>query len=101
LAVAIPRLAKLDARPRAELSGVSASRAQQIRAGAIGAKRAMSSLDVSQVDLCPWALREGIMLHYLQNSLDQATTLPLQPVEPELPRVANIVRSLPTRDNAS
>jgi exopolyphosphatase/guanosine-5'-triphosphate,3'-diphosphate pyrophosphatase len=60
----------------------------------------MNSLDISRVDLCPWALREGIMLHYLQSSLDEATTLALQPIDPELTRSANNVRSLPPRDGA-
>jgi exopolyphosphatase/guanosine-5'-triphosphate,3'-diphosphate pyrophosphatase len=100
LAAAIPHLAKLDARQRAELRGVSASRAHQILAGAIVAKTTMSSLDISRVDLCPWALREGIMLHYLQSSLDEATTLALQPIDPALTRSANNVRSLPPRDDA-
>jgi exopolyphosphatase/guanosine-5'-triphosphate,3'-diphosphate pyrophosphatase len=100
LAAAIPRLANMDTRQRAELRGVSASRAHQILAGAIVAKTAMNSLDISRVDLCPWALREGIMLHYLQSSLDEATTLALQPINPELTRSTNNVRSLPPRDGA-
>jgi exopolyphosphatase/guanosine-5'-triphosphate,3'-diphosphate pyrophosphatase len=76
----------------------TASRAHQILAGAIVAKTTMSSLDISRVDLCPWALREGIMPHHLQSSLDEATTLALQPIDPELTRSANNVRSLPPRD---
>jgi exopolyphosphatase / guanosine-5'-triphosphate,3'-diphosphate pyrophosphatase len=27
----------------------------------------MSALDIKQVEICPWALREGIMLHYIQS----------------------------------
>ncbi|MBC6448721.1 Ppx/GppA phosphatase family protein [Actinokineospora xionganensis] len=75
----IPRLAELPAAQRAKLRGVSGSRAHQILAGALTAKITMVALGVSTVDLCPWALREGIMLRHLQ-CVDQAEPLPLQSV---------------------
>jgi hypothetical protein len=37
------------------------------------------------VTLCPWALREGIMLHYLHRSFDNSQDLPLQALGPETP----------------
>jgi exopolyphosphatase/guanosine-5'-triphosphate,3'-diphosphate pyrophosphatase len=76
----IPRLASLDARERARLSGVSRSRSRQILAGAVVAKAAMKTLNVHSVDVCPWALREGIVLHYLQSTHNESFDLPLRPL---------------------
>ena len=50
---------------RAELPGVSTGRAAQLLAGAIVAEAVMSLLDVDEVQVCPWALREGIILRRL------------------------------------
>jgi len=61
----IPRLAARTDAERARLPGISASRAHQSLAGAIVAEAAMEVLDVRQVTLCPWALREGILLDRL------------------------------------
>jgi len=77
----VPRLAKLTADERARLRGISAPRSRQILAGAVVAKAAMGALDVSGVSICPWALREGIMLHYLQSTLDDTWAHPLQPLK--------------------
>jgi exopolyphosphatase/guanosine-5'-triphosphate,3'-diphosphate pyrophosphatase len=49
----------------AELDGVSAARAHQTLAGAIVAAAAMELLDVDELELCPWALREGVILSRL------------------------------------
>jgi exopolyphosphatase/guanosine-5'-triphosphate,3'-diphosphate pyrophosphatase len=65
LASALPRLATMTNKERAELPGVSASRAQQIVAGGIVALAVMEKLDVDEVEICPWALREGIVLRRL------------------------------------
>ena len=62
---AIPRLAEMTDKGRAELPGVSTSRARQIVAGAVVAFSVMDYLDVSEVEICPWALREGIVLRRL------------------------------------
>jgi exopolyphosphatase / guanosine-5'-triphosphate,3'-diphosphate pyrophosphatase len=45
-----------------EMDGVSAGRARQLLAGAIVAKAAMRHLSIAEADLCPWALREGVIL---------------------------------------
>jgi len=58
----ISRMASSDL---AELDGVSAGRAHQTLAGAIVAGAAMDALGVSQLELCPWALREGVILRRL------------------------------------
>jgi exopolyphosphatase / guanosine-5'-triphosphate,3'-diphosphate pyrophosphatase len=76
----IPRLAALGTRERAKLKGVSRSRSRQIVAGAVVARAGMKALNVECVDVCPWALREGIILHYLQTTFNQPFDLPLRPL---------------------
>src|SRR5262249_22763337 len=49
----------------AEMDGVSASRSRQLLAGAIVAEAAMRRLGIDSVELCPWALREGVILRRL------------------------------------
>ncbi|PWU43997.1 hypothetical protein DLJ46_28345 [Micromonospora globispora] len=48
-----------------ELEGVSAGRAHQLLAGAVVAEAVMRRLDVDTLDICPWALREGVILRRL------------------------------------
>jgi len=62
LAELVPRLAQLTAAERAELPGVSEARAAQLAAGAVVVESALELLDVDRLDLCPWALREGVIL---------------------------------------
>jgi exopolyphosphatase/guanosine-5'-triphosphate,3'-diphosphate pyrophosphatase len=62
IAAFISRMASADL---AELDGVSAARAHQTLAGAIVAASAMDALDVDVLELCPWALREGVILRRL------------------------------------
>lgn len=61
----VPRLAQMTAAQRAQLPAVSASRAPQLLAGAIAVDAAMDLLGVEELDLCPWALREGLILRRL------------------------------------
>ena len=49
----------------AELEGVSPSRAHQLAAGALVAEATMRALDVPVLEICPWALREGVILRRL------------------------------------
>lgn len=77
----IPRLARVPAKQRAKLRGVSQNRARQIVAGAVVARAAMKALNVTGADVCPWALREGIILHYLQTRLTESLVLPLRPLD--------------------
>lgn len=58
-------LSRLNVAERAKLPGVSPGRAAQALAGAIVAEAAMDLLDVEQLDVCPWALREGVILRRL------------------------------------
>ncbi|MET9000407.1 hypothetical protein [Amycolatopsis sp. NPDC004169] len=75
----IPRLARVPAAERAGLRGISKPRARQVVAGAVAAEVALSALDVPSVEVCPWALREGILLRHLEQ-LGETTPLPLQPL---------------------
>ena len=61
----VPRLAEMTYAQRAALPGVSEGRAPQLLAGAVVAEAVMSLLDVGEVQICPWALREGIILRRL------------------------------------
>jgi exopolyphosphatase/guanosine-5'-triphosphate,3'-diphosphate pyrophosphatase len=61
----VPRLAELSAAKRAQLPGVSVGRAPQLLAGAVVADAAMDLLGVDELRICPWALREGIILRRL------------------------------------
>ncbi len=58
-------ISRMSTDDRAELEGVSASRAHQLVAGALVAKAAMRALGVFELDICPWALREGVILRRL------------------------------------
>jgi exopolyphosphatase/guanosine-5'-triphosphate,3'-diphosphate pyrophosphatase len=50
----------------AEIDGVSPGRAHQILAGAVVAEVTMRSLGIDEVEICPWALREGVILRRLE-----------------------------------
>jgi len=65
VAALMPRLARMTAAERSQLPGVSAGRAPQMLAGAIVAEAVMDLLGVEQLDICPWALREGVILRRL------------------------------------
>jgi exopolyphosphatase / guanosine-5'-triphosphate,3'-diphosphate pyrophosphatase len=58
-------VSRIESSALAELEGVSAQRAHQVPAGAVVARAAMRAVDVPFVRICPWALREGIILRRL------------------------------------
>ncbi len=66
----LPRLASMSAAQRAALPGVSEGRSRQLLAGALVAEAAMDLLEVSELDICPWALREGVILRRLDQLVD-------------------------------
>ena len=49
----------------AGLPGVSPSRTHQIVPGALVAEVVMDIFDLAELEICPWALREGIILERL------------------------------------
>ena len=59
------RLADMTLEQRAKLPGVSDNRARQIVAGAFVAESVMRNLDIEKLEMCPWALREGVILKFL------------------------------------
>lgn len=61
------RLAEMTVKQRAELPGVSAGRAHQLVAGALVADAAMDLFDLAELEICPWALREGVILRRLDS----------------------------------
>ncbi|MFD7317025.1 Ppx/GppA family phosphatase [Streptomyces sp. NPDC056730] len=61
----VPRLSVMSALQRAALPGVSDGRSSQLLAGALVAEGAMDLFGVESVEICPWALREGIILRRL------------------------------------
>lgn len=61
----VPRLAGMTAARRAELPGVSAARAPQLLAGAVVVEAALELAGIDSLELCPWALREGLILRRL------------------------------------
>ena len=65
IAVWARRLPEMTASERAKLPGVSVGRAPQLAAGAIVADAILDLLQVDGLVLCPWALREGVILRRL------------------------------------
>jgi len=58
-------ISRMTSSDLAELDGVSVGRAHQVLAGAVIAAAAMDALSVAELELCPWALREGVILRRL------------------------------------
>lgn len=65
LAELVPKLAKLTAAERADLPGVSSNRAAQVLAGAMVVEAVMDIVGIEELVVCPWALREGVILQRL------------------------------------
>jgi exopolyphosphatase/guanosine-5'-triphosphate,3'-diphosphate pyrophosphatase len=59
------KLSEMDESTRAKLPGVSENRASQIVAGAFVAESVMRNLDIKELEICPWALREGVVLKWM------------------------------------
>ncbi len=67
----IPELVAMEADTLAKLPGVSSSRAHQIVPGALVAEACMDIFGLNELEICPWALREGVILE----RLDQISVL--------------------------
>jgi exopolyphosphatase/guanosine-5'-triphosphate,3'-diphosphate pyrophosphatase len=59
------RLGDMTLEERTRLPGVSANRARQIVAGAYVTESVMRNLDLRELEICPWALREGVVLKWM------------------------------------
>ena len=65
LSTLVEELRTLSPEGVSRLPGVSLDRAHQIRAGAIVAEATMDLFDLTELEICPWALREGVLLEHL------------------------------------
>ena len=63
----IPRLARLPASARQELPGITPDRTFQIVGAAVSLHTAMRMLNVKELEVSPWALREGVLLRYIES----------------------------------
>ena len=61
----IPKLVAMSPGDLAVLPGVSPSRTHQILPGALVAEACMDIFDLAELEICPWALREGVILERL------------------------------------
>jgi exopolyphosphatase/guanosine-5'-triphosphate,3'-diphosphate pyrophosphatase len=68
----VPKIAEMNYSQRAQLPGISVGRADQLLAGAIVAQETMEFLKLNTLEICPWALREGIILRRLDWFPDDA-----------------------------
>jgi exopolyphosphatase / guanosine-5'-triphosphate,3'-diphosphate pyrophosphatase len=62
LATWLPKLIKMKRDALADLPGVSPSRTHQIVPGALVAEGVLDIFDLAELEICPWALREGVIL---------------------------------------
>ncbi|PYY65644.1 MULTISPECIES: Ppx/GppA phosphatase family protein [unclassified Curtobacterium] len=67
----LPELLTMSVDELAALPGVSASRAHQVVPGALVAEACLDIFDLPGLEICPWALREGVILE----RLDQLSVL--------------------------
>ena len=63
----IPKLLDMSLDELRHLPGVSADRAHQIVPGALVAEACMDIFDLDALEICPWALREGLILERLDH----------------------------------
>jgi exopolyphosphatase/guanosine-5'-triphosphate,3'-diphosphate pyrophosphatase len=61
----IPKLLEMEIDQVAGLPGVSKNRAHQLVAGALVASAVLDIFDLPELEICPWALREGVILDRL------------------------------------
>jgi exopolyphosphatase/guanosine-5'-triphosphate,3'-diphosphate pyrophosphatase len=76
----IPALFAMSAEELSNLPGVSPSRAHQVVAGALVADAVMDIFDLPELEICPWALREGIILERLDQISVRAGRRPGDPL---------------------
>ncbi|EHY89930.1 Ppx/GppA phosphatase family protein [Saccharomonospora azurea] len=68
-------ISRMSSDDLAQLEGVSPSRAHQLVAGALVAESTMRALSLESLEICPWALREGVILQRLDHSDGTQQTL--------------------------
>jgi exopolyphosphatase/guanosine-5'-triphosphate,3'-diphosphate pyrophosphatase len=68
----VARVTGTPSRELGTLPGVSPGRAHQIVAGAVVALEAFTAFGVDRADVCPWAMREGVVLRRLDWLVEEA-----------------------------
>lgn len=63
----VDQLAVMDVAEIGGLPGVSLDRAHQMLAGALVADATMDLFGIDELEICPWALREGVLLQHLDH----------------------------------
>ena len=63
-------ISRMTAADRAELEGISSDRSHQIVAGALVAEASMRALGLEELEICPWAMREGVILRRIDRDLN-------------------------------
>jgi exopolyphosphatase/guanosine-5'-triphosphate,3'-diphosphate pyrophosphatase len=66
-------ISRMSSEALAQIDGVSQRRAHQVLAGAVVAQETMRLLDLDVLEMCPWALREGVILRRLESGLGHST----------------------------
>ncbi len=61
----LPKIARMSSQERSDLPGVSVARAHQLVAGGLVAEAVMDLFAIDTLEMCPWALREGVLLQKL------------------------------------
>ncbi|PXY32004.1 Ppx/GppA phosphatase family protein [Prauserella muralis] len=61
-------ISRMSSADLAQLEGVSSSRAHQLVGGALVAQATMRALSLEVLEICPWALREGVILRRLDHA---------------------------------
>ncbi|MCW2770412.1 MAG: exopolyphosphatase [Aeromicrobium sp.] len=67
LSALVEQLRTMSVEEIVKLPGVSVDRGHQMRAGALVAEATMDLFDLTELEICPWALREGILLEHLDH----------------------------------
>ncbi|MET7455250.1 Ppx/GppA family phosphatase [Streptomyces sp. NPDC005574] len=96
LGTAIGRLAALPAAERALLPGISAPRSGQSLAGALVGHTAMKLVGIESVTICPWAIREGIMLRHIEDGASWWAEISRRDEEPATPEPVPLRIAAPT-----
>jgi exopolyphosphatase / guanosine-5'-triphosphate,3'-diphosphate pyrophosphatase len=65
LAVKLPELTAMTPKQISKLPGVGSTRAHQIAAGSVVADAVLDLFELPELEICPWALREGVILQWL------------------------------------
>jgi exopolyphosphatase/guanosine-5'-triphosphate,3'-diphosphate pyrophosphatase len=66
------KLATMDHSQRRSIAGISSQRAEIIIAGGCILEAAMRAFGINSLRTCDWALREGVIIDYLQEREDEA-----------------------------